>query len=247
MSSSSELGAQRDGPVLNLTFMRAERSNALSAPLVESVIEALGTAESDGTALVVFRGDGANFCSGFDLGDLDQQSDGDLVYKLLRIETLLQSVAHARFATLALAQGKVIGAGCDLFCACSDRVATPEASFRMPGWRFGVALGTRRLVACVGTDAARAVLMETRSVPAEEALRIGLATALAPTEAWPLIVGEATRRATTLHDLSRALLLDLTIADTRTADMAALVESASRPGLRQRIKDFRLASKPSRS
>jgi enoyl-CoA hydratase len=241
-SSTDELRVERDGSTLNLTLTRADKSNALSASLVETLIDTLAGAEADGTGLVVFRGEGRNFCAGFDLGDLDAQSDGDLVLKLLRIETMLQAVANARFVTLALAQGKVIGAGCDLFCACSERVATPDADFRMPGWRFGVALGTRRLAARVGTDAARSLLLDTRPFGAEEARAIGLATALADQGAWPEIAAAAAARASALGQPSRGMLLELTAPDTRAIDMAALVASASPPGLRERVKAFRATS-----
>lgn len=244
MLLTDELRVARTGTTLNLTLARPDKSNALSATLVEALIAELAEAEHDGTDLVVFQGEGRNFCAGFDLGDLDGQSDGDLVLKLLRIETLLQAVANARFVTLALAQGKVIGAGCDLFCACSERIATPDASFRMPGWRFGVALGTRRLAARVGTDAARSLLLDTRSFDADEAQRLGLAAALADIEQWPRIVAAAAARASTLGEPSRGMLLELTAQDTRADDMAALVSSAGRPGLRDRIKAFRSANVP---
>ncbi|MFG1465493.1 enoyl-CoA hydratase/isomerase family protein [Xanthobacter sp. DSM 24535] len=238
-SHSAELRVERVGSALNLTLTRPEKANALSATLVEAIIAWLEEADRDGTDLVVFRGDGRNFCAGFDLGDLDAQSDGDLVFKLLRIETMLQAVANAKFVTLALAQGKVIGAGCDLFCACSERIATPDAGFRMPGWRFGVALGTRRLSARVGSDAARSLLLDTRAFTAIEANEIGLATRLAEVELWPEVIEATAVRASALGAPSRRMLLELTAVDTRALDMAALVASAGRPGLRERIKAYR--------
>ena len=228
---------------MHVTLSRSERSNALSYTLVEALLGILGAAETEGTSIVIFRGEGANFCSGFDLGDLKSQSDGDLVYKLLRIELLLQRIANAPFQTLALAQGKVIGAGCDLFCACSERVTVPEATFRMPGWRFGVALGTRRLVQRIGSDAARSVLVESRTLSANEALRIGLATSVAAQDSWNDVITEAVQRSRSLDPHSLELLLALTVADTRDADMRALVDSASRPGLKERIQQYRASEK----
>lgn len=245
-SSSNELAIERNGSALHVTLARPTRSNALSASLVEAMLDVLQAAETDGIALVTFRGEGDNFCSGFDLGNLDEQTDGDLLLKLVRIEHLLQRVAHAPFATLALVQGKAIGAGCDLFAACSERVAAPDAVFRMPGWRFGIALGTRRLVQRVGADAARSVLASSRMFAADEALRMGLVTAVVKPEQWPDIVTSASARASVLDPVSRSMLLDLTAADTRAADLAALVESASRPGLKNRIEQYRLAERAAR-
>lgn len=245
--TTAELAVERDGRTRHVTLTRPEKSNALSATLVESLLTVLDEAERDGTTLMTFRGAGANFCSGFDLGDLDAQSDGDLVLKLIRIEMLLQRIAHAPFATLALAHGKVLGAGCDIFCSCAQRVATPDAKFRMPGWRFGIALGTRRLVGRVGADAARSILSASRMFGAAEAQTIGFATSLAPQDEWPDVIEAAIARAALLDPVSQTMLLNLTAPDTRAADLAALVESASRPGLKLRIEQYRAAEKAARA
>jgi enoyl-CoA hydratase len=135
-----------------------------------------------------------------------------------------------------LVRRKAIGAGYDLFCACSERVAAPDVVFRMHGWRFGIALGTRRLVQRVGADAARSVLASSRMFAVDEALRMGLVTPLAKTEQWLDIVTSAGERASLLDPVSRSILLDLTAADTQAIDLAALVESASRPGVKNRIQ-----------
>lgn len=242
--SNDELRIERrERSVLELTLTRPSRGNALSESLVEALIAALAEAEQEQVRLVVFRGEGKNFCSGFDLSDLAEQSDASLVDRLVRIERLLQTVAYAPFLTLALAQGRAMGAGADLFCACSERMAAPGTTFRMPGWRFGIALGTRRLAARIGTDAAREILLESRQFGADEALKIGFATAVSDEADWPVAIEQSARRAQALDQESTKHLLSLTIEDTRAADMTALVESASRPGLKERIIQYRNSEK----
>ncbi|MCR2153265.1 hypothetical protein NSX49_23710, partial [Salmonella enterica] len=76
--------------------------------------------------------------------ELDAQSEGDLLLRFVRIETLLQRVAASPCLTVGLAHGRNFGAGVDLFGACKWRVSAPDASFRMPGLKFGLVLGTRR-------------------------------------------------------------------------------------------------------
>jgi enoyl-CoA hydratase len=93
-SSSKEVAIERNGAALHVTLTRPTQSNALSATLVEALLDVLQAAEADGTALVTFRGEGDSFCSGFDLGNR-RTTDGDLLLKLERTEHLLQSVAHA--------------------------------------------------------------------------------------------------------------------------------------------------------
>ncbi|WJR79024.1 enoyl-CoA hydratase/isomerase family protein [Bradyrhizobium sp. NP1] len=242
-ATSDELAVEMDGTTLHLTLSRRTRSNALSPTLVETLIDVLNEAPTKGVELAVFRGEGGNFCSGFDLADLESLSDGDLLLRLVRIEHFLQCVAHAPFMTLALAHGSVIGAGCDLFCACSERVAAPDAVFRMPGWRFGIALGTRRLVRTIGAAAARSILASSRMFNADEAQKIGLSTSTVGREDWPQTIGRSREVAASLEPISRSMLLALTATDTRAADMASLVESASRPGLKARIQRYRSAER----
>ena len=173
MNTASEiLLVAKHGICTRLTLNRPEVANALSFELVEALLAAIAVAAGDGTRLVVLDSAGKSFCSGFDLSDLDDLSDGDLIYRLIRIEMLLQTVAHAPFPTLALAHGRVFGAGADLVGACSRRIAAPGTKFRMPGLGFGVVLGTRRLAACVGPDAARDIQYECRTFDADERRRL---------------------------------------------------------------------------
>lgn len=244
IQSTEELRIERPAvSILQLTLTRPTRGNALSESLVETLLAALAEAEREQFRLVIFRGEGKNFCSGFDLSDLAEQKDPDLVRKLVRIEELLQRVAHAPFLTLALAHGRTMGAGADLFCACSERVAAPGTTFRMPGWRFGIALGTRRLAARIGTDAARRVLLESRQFDADEALRMGFATAVTGEAEWAAAIEHSSRRAQALDWESTKHLLSLTIGDTRNEDIAALKESSGRPGLKERILEYRSSEK----
>ena len=85
MKPTEELHIERQGAVLKLKLTRPARANALSDTLVETLLEALDYAEAERVRLVVFSGEGKHFCSGFDLGNLDEQNDANLVYKLLRI------------------------------------------------------------------------------------------------------------------------------------------------------------------
>jgi len=138
-NSYPDLKVERNGDTLTLTLNRPDSANALSPDLVEALLAEITTATD--IRLCVIKAEGRNFCAGFDLSDIDGLSDGDLLLRFTRIETLLQAVHHAPFPVIALAQGHVIGAGADLFAACWQRIAAPNAKFRFPGWQFELALG----------------------------------------------------------------------------------------------------------
>lgn len=232
----------RDGGTTRLTLNRADRVNALGPQLVEDLLTAVEGAQADGTRLLVLQGEGKSFCSGFDLTDLESVSDGDLVHRLIRIETLLQAVYHAPFPTMALAHGRVFGAGADLFCACSGRVASPGTSFRMPGLGFGIVLGTRRLKVRVGEDQARRIQNSGLTFDAAEALSLGFATGVAEPDTWPALIAEAGSAALTLTPQATADLFRVTVTDTREADMADIARTAGVPGLKARIQAYREAA-----
>lgn len=233
------LPIERADGVARLRLARPEKANALDEPLVEALLAAVQAAAADGTRLLVIEGDGKNFSAGFDFTGYETATQGDLLRRFVRIEQLLQAVYHAPFATLALAHGRNFGAGADLFLACSIRVAAPDATFRMPGLAFGVQLGTRRLAARIGADAARAMLAESRTLGGEAALDLGFAHRLETRDDWPSLVAMEARRAALLAPAAAARLHAATVADTRAQDMADLVASVAEPGLHERIKAFR--------
>lgn len=236
---TEELVVQREGIVTRLTLNRPGKANALSAPLVETLLDATLASFNDGTRLLVLDGNGTHFCAGFDFTDFEKQSDGDLALRFIRIETLLQILFHAPIETLALGHGKIFGAGADLMAACSRRVAAPNTTFRLPGLRFGLVLGTRRLRCRIGEQAARDILVTSRTFEAGEALSNNFITRIAEQPEWPAEVEASARDAQMLSMRSFSSLNLMIASDTREADMTALVLSASAPGLGQRIRAFR--------
>ena len=220
-----------------LTLDRTERGNALSVALVDALLEQVLTLTNDpGVDALVLRANGSHFCTGFDLSDLATSSEADLLQRFVRVEQLLQAVWNSPIRTIALAQGRTWGAGADLFAACEVRLATPQASFRVPGARFGIVLGTRRLAERVGSDTARHWLLDSVHIDAEAARAAQLATGLVDAahlaDAWRAhAVGPVDR-------VTAAALRCLTRRDADDRDMAALVASAARPGLKTRMTDY---------
>lgn len=238
-----ELIRRHEGHVTRLTLNRPQQANALSASLVEALLNAVEYAYTDGTRLLILDGAGPHFCSGFDFTGFQQAAEGDLALRFIRIETLLQHLHHAPFETLVLAHGRNFGAGADLVASCGVRVAAPEATFRFPGLRFGVVLGTRRLARRVGEDRAREILATSRTFDAEEALRIRFVTRVAPQPDWPRVIEETRERCELLTPAAAAALYRRTVTDTRAEDMAELAAAVSVPGLKERIRLYRESSK----
>lgn len=233
------LKVDRAPGVMTLVLDRPDLGNALGPAMVEALIAELeGVAADPSTHTLLLCTSGRHFCTGLDLSELATLSDGDLLLRLVRIETLLAMLWHAPVRTVAVARGRTWGAGADLFAACEHRVAGADTRFRFPGAQFGIVLGTRRLAERIGTDAARRLVLEGGELDAPRALAAGLVDSIASTAdlAQPQVDPAA----------ARAIRM-ATRADLRDADLAALVRSAAAPGLQVRISAYRarmLAARP---
>ena len=235
---SGVLDIQVNGHRWTFTLNRPDKLNALNAELVDALLEGVRHAHAQGARLLVLRGAGKSLCAGFDLSDLEAQSEGDLVLRFIRIEQLLQALATSPAYTVALAHGKVYGAGVDLFAACRRRIASAQGMFRMPGLKFGLVLGTRRFADLVGTQKALDILGASRSFSTDEAVQMGFVQQVLAQEDWPGVVQECEALVVELEDEARASLyraLDTVQAD---ADLAHLVRSAARPGLKDRLRKY---------
>ena len=226
---------QQGGGVRTLTLARPERGNALSAELVEALLAAVQGAAADSSLhTLLLRAEGDHFCTGLDLSSLDSETDASLLWRLVRIETLLAALWHAPLRTVAVAQGRCWGAGADLFVACETRIAAEATQFRFPGAGFGIVLGTRRLAERVGTDMARRCTVDGQLLAAPDAQRVGLVSRLGG-------LGQTDLAAPVADAVTAAALRRATRSDQRDHDLAALVRSAARPGLKARVQAYRAA------
>jgi len=241
-----------------ITLNRPGRGNALSSDLVETLIAHLAACVTHPSVhTVVFAGAGRHFCTGFDLDQVEESTDGDLLHRLVRIETLLDAVWRAPLRTVGLAQGRVLGAGADLWVACDQRVLAADATVRFPGAGFGLVLGTRRLAFRVGAERALEWTSTGTAIDASLAHQSSLASAIAQIDS-PASAHEGTESAVggwRLAHLPPSPTVDrITYAALKAAsrddnglgagsqsdhDLAALVRSAARPGLKARLLAYR--------
>lgn len=225
--------------VWTLTLSRPDKRNALDAELVESLIEVFDQARVEQIDLLVLRGEGKNFSAGFDFGDVEQLSEGQLLWRFVRVEQMLQRLHALPALTVALVHGKNFGAGVDLMAVCKHRVAAADATFRMPGLKFGLVLGTRRLAQLVGRERARQIQQVAQTLSAPDALAAGLVSELVDTGRWQVVVQQQHEAAITLSPEARRMLYQVLSENTDDADLADLVRSVVSPGLIERIAKYR--------
>lgn len=234
----SLLLVERDGPIKRIRLNRPEKRNALSLDLATELLLETRRSQADGTRLLVFRGEGPGFCAGFDLGQFPDCSAGDLLLHFVRIEQMLQAVAHSSVDTLACVHGQTIGAGADLALACRHRVGAADTRMMFPGARFGLVLGSRRLAECVGPDRAQGLIGAPDRIDAQQARKLGMLQEVLEPELWPAHEARVLAHILATAPDTRAMILQATRRDTREQDMNDLVQSAASPDLKERLAAY---------
>ncbi len=236
----------REDGIVHIRLNRPEKGNALSAALVAAIGAAVQQARQEPTRLMVLSGEGRHFCTGFDLSMLEHETDDSLLARFTRVELMLQAIHTAPFPTLALAHGRTMGAGADIFCACSERWIVDDAQFAFPGAGFGLVLGTARLAEAVGASIAHRWIETGETIPAEAALSHALAQRRVAGAGLADDLNVRYAAARRLDATTHAAIHAATeysrrprAASGAAADLAALVASAARAGLKDRIQAYR--------
>lgn len=138
----SELQAQRQGPALVLTIRDPATRNSLSPQVYAAAVEALNLAETaPEVRAVVWRGDGAHFCSGGDLSRLAasrQLPAADIAANVQRFHDLVEALRAHPKPVIAAVEGFAAGGGCSLALACDLIVAARNARFVLSYGRAGL-------------------------------------------------------------------------------------------------------------
>ncbi len=163
-----------------ITINRPEALNALSLALIRELGACFDeVAKSDTRALIITGAGPKAFCAGADIKELQGRS--------LMAQKQGAEFGQATFAKLdtlpipsvAVINGYAFGGGMELALACTFRLVTKNAKMGTPEIKLGLIPGyggTQRLPRVVGEARALELVMTGRTVEAEEALRIGLAS-----------------------------------------------------------------------
>lgn len=187
-----------NGMVTTITLDRPETKNS-QTPATWIALRAIGANLAPGTRVVVVRGAGDSFSSGLDrrmlttegvngessLLSLLAMPDAELAETIGEYQEGFTWLRRNDIVSVAAVQGHAIGAGFQLALSCDLIVAAHDASFSMREPLLGLVpdlTGTKPLAARVGYSRALEICATARSVSAEEAREIGLATAAVPRE-----------------------------------------------------------------
>jgi enoyl-CoA hydratase len=160
--------------------------NALSHALLTELMDALAAFDADpAIGAIVLTGDQRAFAAGADIKEMASASPVDML-KSDRT-AIFERIMQVKKPLIAAVSGWCLGGGNELALACDMVVASETARFGQPEINIGVipgAGGTQRLARSVGKAIAMEMVLNNRTLTAEEALRFGLVNRIVPVERY---------------------------------------------------------------
>jgi len=165
---------------------RPEAMNALNGAVMEQVAQALEAYDADAAiGAMVITGDDRAFAAGADIKEMAEATAvemllSDRIGRWDRLRRIHKPI-------IAAVSGWCLGGGNELAMACDMIVASETAKFGQPEINLGVipgAGGTQRLTRAVGKAVAMEVVLNNRTLTAQEALMLGLVNRVVPVEAY---------------------------------------------------------------
>ena len=180
---------QLDGARATIRLNRPKHLNRLQPEDLEALLGLFDRIEADAAIRVlVLTGTGRAFSAGYDLNSVaeratsspDQQTAGSA------FEIVVNRLEDLGVPTICRLNGGVYGGSTDLALACDFRIGVDTAEMFMPAARLGLHYyksGIQRYVSRLGADNAKKLFLTAQKIDAQEMLRIGYLTGIAPFEA----------------------------------------------------------------
>ncbi|MGZ9235092.1 MAG: enoyl-CoA hydratase-related protein, partial [Anaerolineales bacterium] len=178
--------AETRGRVGLITLNRPQAMNALNNQLMRELMDALETFDkNDDVGALVIAGNEKAFAAGADIKEMADQTveqvmDRDHVAVFGRIRTIQKPV-------IAAVSGWALGGGCEIALSCDMILASESAKFGQPEITLGVipgAGGTQRLTRAVSKALAMEMILNNRTLTAQEAYQLGMVNHVVPVDRY---------------------------------------------------------------
>jgi len=184
MSSYENIITEESNGVGMIKLNRPKALNALNSALIKELMDALDEFErKEGIGAIIITGDDRAFAAGADIKEMSEASAVEML-KQDNI-SLFDRILNIKKPIIAAVSGWCLGGGNELAMSCDMIVASETARFGQPEINIGVipgAGGTQRLTRAVGKVVAMEMVLNNRTLTAEEALNYGLINRVVPVE-----------------------------------------------------------------
>ena len=174
------------GSVGRVTLNRPEVRNAFDDALIAKLTQTFTELDRDSSVrAVVLAGNGPAFCAGADLNWMKRMSSysyDENVRDARALAEMLSTLDRMDKPTIARVHGPAFAGGTGLVAACDIAVGTPDAKFCFSEAKLGLSPATISpyVMRAIGARAASRYFLTAEVFDADEALRIGMLSALVP-------------------------------------------------------------------
>lgn len=177
----------KENGVWVLTLSRPEALNALNAPLLNEMADALRQlSEMDfdhARALVITGSGNKSFVAGADIKEMTDMSPEQAYQFAQKGQSIFQELNLLKIPVIAAVNGFALGGGCELALGCDFIIASDNAKFGLPEVSLGLIPGfggTVRLFQAIGLRKAKEFIFSGELISADEAYRLGLVSQVVP-------------------------------------------------------------------
>ena len=231
---SALLVEKADG-VARVTLNRPDVRNAFDDALIAELRQTLrDVAQDRSVRALVLAGAGTAFCAGADLNWMKRMAKygyEENVADARALAEMLAALDRMPKPTIARVHGPAFAGGTGLVAACDIAVGTPEAKFCFSEAKLGLSPATISpyVLRAIGERAARRYFLSAEIFDAQEALRIGMLSALVPAAELDSFIAGLLKHllagGAEAHQRIKELLRDIV---GRPIDEAVIAETAKR-------------------
>jgi methylglutaconyl-CoA hydratase len=247
------------GGVARVTLNRPEVRNAFDDTLISSLTKVFRELDADGgVRALILAGNGPAFCAGADLNWMKRMASysyEENVRDARGLADMLSALDRMDKPTIARVHGPAFAGGTGLVAACDIAVGTPEAKFCYSEAKLGLSPATISpyVLRAIGARNASRYFLTAEVFDAQEALRIGMLSALVPTAGLDAFIDSLVQQllagGSTAHARIKDLIRDVAgrpVDDGLKADTARRIAEirASAEG-REGVASFLEKRKPS--
>jgi len=250
---------ERSEGVGRITLDRPDVRNAFDDALIAALAKSLAELDADRSVrAVVLAGNGPAFCAGADLNWMKRMagySYDDNLRDARALADMLATLDRMDKPTIARVHGPAFAGGTGLVAACDIAVGAPEAKFCFSEAKLGLSPATISpyVMRAIGSRAASRYFLTAEVFGADEALRIGLLSALVPAADLDTFIGQLLHHLLAGGAAAHARIKDLVrdvagrpIDDALKADTARrIAEIRASPEGREGIASYLEKRKPS--
>lgn len=242
----------------HITLDNPARSNPITKPVLDRLIEAFKTSEKNRDKAVLYTANGKNFTFGADLKYgyellTRKEKQGEAEAYLWAWQELTVAMLRHPGIVIAGYHGWVVGGGFEHTLACDFRIAASDTRIMLPELEMGLFYSnasTKLLSQILGTARAKELMILGREINATQAYEMGLVNKVCPLEkleeeltAYARLIAQKDTTALFMAKKQINEAQELSTSEVLFKEGRAMIRTGRSEGSAGRIKNFLAAGR----